>query len=286
MKALVRRDGALHLDDLPWPAAGPGETLVRVAVAGVCRTDLQAAAGRLPVREPRVLGHEFSGTVDGARVAVDPVLPCGGCARCLKGRLCSRPQLLGIHRDGAFAEAVVVPTSAVHPLPEGLSFEAGAYAEPVAAALAVPRAGLSGQILVHGEGRVARLVERVLAAEGLRAAAGLGPYPDDAFDVTVETDPAGLNEVLRVTRAGGRVILKSRPAEEVAFDFALAVRKEITLTGAAYAPFPEALALLASGRLDLSDLIGPTLPLEDFTRLRSDESLKTFLTPLEVPAVL
>lgn len=286
MKALVRRDGALHLDDLPWPAAGTGETLVRVAVAGVCRTDVRAARGRLRVREPRVLGHEFSGTVDGARVAVNPVLPCGACPRCREGLLCSRPEMLGLHRDGAFAEAVVVPSPAVHPLPAGLSFEAGAYAEPVAAALAVPRARPSGRILVHGEGRVARLVERVLAAEGLRATAGIGPFPDDAFDVTVETDPAALGEVLRVTRPGGRVVLKSRPAEEVAFDLALAVRKELTLTGAAYAPFPEALALLASGRLDLSDLIGPTLPLEAFPSLGDDESLKTFLTPLGAPALL
>jgi len=134
---------------------------------------------------------------------------------------------------------------------------------------------------------VARLVERVLRARGARdVRVGTGPFPDDAFDAVVETEPGALGEVLRVARPGGRITLKSRPAAAVPFDLALAVRKELVLEGAAYAPFPEALALLASGRLDLSGLIGPTLPLEAFASLADDESLKTFLTPVQVAAAL
>lgn len=282
MRALVREHGEVRLRQAPLPVPSPGEVLVRVEVAGVCRTDLQAACGLLPVREPRILGHEFAGTLDGVPVAVNPILPCGACLRCAAGGLCSRPDMLGVHRDGAFAEAVAVPASAVHPLPAGLSFEAGAYAEPVAAALAVLRAGPrpAERGLVAGAGRVARLVERVLHAHGFRALrTGAGPWPEDAFDFAVETDPGRLNEVLRAVRPGGRVVLKSRPAGPLPFDLALAVRKELVLAGAAYAPFPEALDFLASGKLELDGLLGPLLPLEAFASLADDETLKTFLCP-------
>ena len=290
MRALVRENGAVRLRTRPVPVPGPGEVLVRVDVAGVCRTDVQAARGLLALREPRILGHEFAGTLDGRPVAVNPVLPCGACPRCTTGALCSRPDLLGVHRDGAFAEAVAVPASAVHPLPDGLPFEVGAYAEPVAAALAVPRAGLRPRDAgwVFGDGRIARLVERVLVAQGFRdVRRGAGPLPDDSVDFAVETDPAGLPAVLRAVRPGGRVILKSRPAAPVPLDLALAVRKEIVLAGAAYAPFPEALALLASGRLDLDGLLGPVMPLEAFLSLDDGEAVKSFLAPrLRVPAPL
>lgn len=286
MRALVREQGGVRLRHLPLPVPGPGEVRVRVELAGVCRTDLQAARGLLPVREPRILGHEFAGTLDGLPVAVNPLLPCGACVRCAAGALCSRPGLLGIHRDGAFAEAVAVPASCVHPMPAGLSFEAGAYAEPVAAALAVLQAGprTRERGLVAGGGRIARLVERVLRAHGFRSLeTGAGPFPEDAFDFAVETDPAALAEVLRAVRPGGRVVLKSRPSGPVPFDLALAVRKELVLAGAAWAPFPEALAFLASGKLDLEGLLGPALPLESFATLTDDESLKTFLRPVSVP---
>lgn len=288
MRALVREDGAVRLRTRPVPVPGPGEVLVQVDVAGVCRTDVQAARGLLAVREPRILGHEFAGTLDGRPVAVNPVLPCGACPRCAEGAPCPRPEMLGVHRDGAFAEAVAVPASAVHPLPPGLAPEAGAYAEPVAAALAVLRAGLrpSEAGWVAGEGRIARLVERVLVAHGFRRVRrGAGPMPDDAFDFAVETDPTALAPVLRAVRPGGRVVLKSRPAAPVALDLALAVRKEIVLAGVAYAPFPDALALLASGRLDLDGLLGPVLPLDAFPTLDDGEAVKSFLAPrLRVPA--
>ena len=106
---------------------------VRVAFAGVCRTDLFVADGRLPSRDPVVLGHELSGVVDeagpasgfaaGERVTVDPLLPCGRCAACQDAgaratrAACRAPEMLGVARHGAFADRLVVPASALHRVP-------------------------------------------------------------------------------------------------------------------------------------------------------------------------
>jgi len=88
---------------------------------------------------------------------------------------------------------------------------------------------------------------------------------------------------MRAVRPGGRIVLKSRPAGPVPIDVALAVRKEITLEAVAYAPFQEALELLAQRRIDLSDLLGPVRPLEAFLAMAAseapDEEVKVFLSP-------
>src|SRR5262245_47111814 len=122
MTALVRHGSWVGLRALPRPCPQDGEVVVRVVVAGICRTDLHVAQGRLAAADPVVLGHEFAGVVEevgpgaggvkpGDRVAVMPMLPCGLCAACSSGDelVCLEPTLLGVDRDGAFAELVAVP---------------------------------------------------------------------------------------------------------------------------------------------------------------------------------
>src|SRR5204863_1777314 len=71
MRAVVRRGSAVALERLPVPElVGPDDVRVRVAVAGLCRTDLLVAAGKLPSADPVVLGHEFAGTIDALGPAV------------------------------------------------------------------------------------------------------------------------------------------------------------------------------------------------------------------------
>jgi threonine dehydrogenase-like Zn-dependent dehydrogenase len=274
MKAIVKQGADVRLRAVSRPAAGLTEVVVRVRAAGLCRTDLFVARGLLPSADPVILGHEFSGAVDGTRVAVMPVLPSGA--------------MLGVDRDGAFAEFVAVPESAVHALPAAVPDLAGAYAEPVAASLAVLKTGIrpDERGLVYGSNRIARLTGRVLRARGFAlVTAGPGPLPENGFDFIVETcpTPEAFDEMIRAVRPGGRIVLKSRPHARVPIDLAAAVRKEISFHAAAYAPFDEALDLLASGRLDLSDLLGPIRPLEDFERVfaeaGSGESVKTFFAP-------
>lgn len=300
MKALVRDESVLELRDVPKPAPKPGEVLIRVAAAAVCRTDVLAAQGRIPTRRPVILGHEFSGTVEisrhpgvaeGARVAVMPVIPCGRCPLCRERRAewCPRRELMGVDRDGAFAEYAAVPASAVWELADGVSFELAAYAEPVAASLAVLKGGMtpSERGVLYGDNRISRLNERVLKAHGRADLTVHDPsrgraLKENSFDYAVESlaTPEALEELVGAVRPGGVIVLRSRWTARLSLPLARAVEKEIRFQAVHYGSFLEAVSLVSSDRLGLRDLISPPRPLEDYARVLADsgEKLKPFFT--------
>ncbi len=296
MKAIVK-GSTLALRDVAAQAPGPGEVRVRVAYAGVCRTDLYVADDRLAAPLPRILGHELSGTTMdpapgiavGARVTVRPYLRCERCAGCSlpapenageERAPCSAPARLGIERDGAFAEELVVPASMLLPLPDALSLRTAAFVEPVAAALAVLRAPLSpgGRGLVPGEHRIAELTRRVLALHGWNVEAA----SDGDVDFGVETSHAVIGDLIRRIRPRGVLVLKSRPFEPVAMDVGLLVAKEIQVAAVHYGSFASAIALLAEQRLEVADLFGPERALEDwhatFAEARREHAKKQLFT--------
>ncbi|HTE19952.1 MAG TPA: alcohol dehydrogenase catalytic domain-containing protein, partial [Armatimonadota bacterium] len=284
-----------------------GDVVVRIVVAGICRTDVYAAEGRIPVREPVVLGHEFAGVVEavapgvaavrlGDRVTAMPWVPCGECRECRSaggpGTRCLRSRMLGVDRDGAFAEHVVVPAETLYRLPDSVSFTSGAYVEPVAASLAVLNAGLRAGTrgLVYGRNRIALLTLRVLAAHGVTNVALVdapeaADLPDGEYDWAVETvaTAESLRALVRGVRPGGKVVLKSRPCRPVELDVRAAVLKELTLHAVNYGSFHDAIALLAERRIDVTDLLGPVYPLEQweqaFAESASSEKTKRFLAP-------
>lgn len=304
MRAVVLDGRGVGLRRVPVPAlARPDDVRVRVSVAGLCRTDLLVAAGKLPAATPLVLGHEFAGVVDavgpkvrgissGERVAVNPVFGCGRCRVCAADPInCPHRTMLGTDRDGAFAEFVVVPSASVFPVPPHVPDLVAAYAEPVAAALAVFNAGLDRHShgLIHGGNRFARLVEFVLRDAGFRSLTCFDPAEGsrleaDAFDFAVETglDEPTLNELIRVARPSGTLVLKSRQAARIEVDFSAAVRKQLTIRAVNYGSFQKAVGLLAEDRLNLSDLFGPTYPLEQWAEAfaaAGSEATKVFLAP-------
>jgi L-iditol 2-dehydrogenase len=142
---LMRRDD---------PVVEAGDLLLRVKAATICGTDIRVLRGRKTagIRYPSIIGHEFSGEVVqtngpngfavGSRVAVCPAIPCGHCPQCLRGRenLCPELQAIGYQLDGAFAEYIRIPASAVtlgnvHLLPDHVSHEEAALMEPLACVL-------------------------------------------------------------------------------------------------------------------------------------------------------
>jgi 2-desacetyl-2-hydroxyethyl bacteriochlorophyllide A dehydrogenase len=133
--------GRLQYHDVPDPASGPDEVVVRVRVCGLNRLDLWFEEGNLPIQVPlpRIPGCELSGEIlalgqnvtgwsKGERVAVQSNLFCGECEFCKQGResLCLRGELLGIQRDGGFAEQVAVPARALVRLPDKVDFTTAA----------------------------------------------------------------------------------------------------------------------------------------------------------------
>ncbi|MHC4914643.1 MAG: zinc-dependent alcohol dehydrogenase [Planctomycetota bacterium] len=142
--AVVEKPGTLAVRDLPDPAPGRGEVLVRVEYASICGSDHHAYLGDFGERVtfPAVLGHEFCGTVEalgegatgveaGARVVVDPVIHCGRCPACREGKLssCRELKLLGIDLPGGFGEMVAAPAGAVFAVPEQLPSRLGPMVE-------------------------------------------------------------------------------------------------------------------------------------------------------------
>jgi len=128
MQALVkaRSEPGLWLQEVPEPVPGPSDVLVRVLRTGICGTDLHIYAwdawARATIRPPLVIGHEFAGEVVAVGANVDSVRPgelvsgeghlvCGRCRHCMAGRrhLCANTVGIGVQRDGAFAEYIVVP---------------------------------------------------------------------------------------------------------------------------------------------------------------------------------
>jgi (R,R)-butanediol dehydrogenase/meso-butanediol dehydrogenase/diacetyl reductase/L-iditol 2-dehydrogenase len=167
--------------NVPTPKAG--EAVIRIRASALCGSDLHIFRAKHPsVPLPATVGHEFAGDIAavgagvanlavGQRVTVEPCEACGLCDACRRGEYGSCDQLTFIYRrgDGAMADYITVKAATVYPLPEGMSYEAGALVEPLAvAAHAVRRADvkLGETVLVIGAGAIGLLVAALCRRSG------------------------------------------------------------------------------------------------------------------------
>ena len=133
--------GQFELREVPDPKPAPGEVVVQVQACGLNHLDLWLEQGELPVpiQLPRTPGGEIAGRVieastdvavwkTGDEVAVQSNLFCGQCEYCRRGEesMCLQPVMLGVQRDGGFAEKVSVPQRALVRLPRGVDFQTSA----------------------------------------------------------------------------------------------------------------------------------------------------------------
>jgi 2-desacetyl-2-hydroxyethyl bacteriochlorophyllide A dehydrogenase len=185
--AVLRGPRALTLESQPALTPGAGEAVVRVTSAGLCGTDYRIWTGDRVVAYPRVMGHEFIGTVlavgagvdalgVGARVAVEPNYSCGRCPLCREGNwnLCLSRTAVGIDVDGGFAEQARVPARSCRVAPAGISEDALLLTEPLAVVVrAVRRAGAEAgeTAAVLGIGSLGLLAVQVLKAGGVKVLA-------------------------------------------------------------------------------------------------------------------
>jgi L-gulonate 5-dehydrogenase len=289
----------LQLRDVERTPPAAGEVEVRVGAAGLCAGDLYIYLGKNPyVTYPRVGGHEIAGVVSalgsgvtgvsiGERVVVDPFIGCGRCYACRVGKrnCCANLSIIGVHRDGGFAEAVRAPAGNLHRIPEGMSDFEASFAEPVAIGVQACRRGeivAGDRVLVLGAGPIGLAIVEVARAYGaetfitdvkperLETAQSLGAIPLStetlAQDVLRLTNGEGMPVVIEATgvaavmeqtidlvAAGGRIVIVGlvKQGTPVRFPGLDLTRKEVTLHGsrASVDCFPESLRLLASGAI-------------------------------------
>lgn len=288
MKALrktAKGPGHVAVVDVPEPLPQKDQVRIRVACAGICGTDLHIFHGDFAkVRPPVTLGHEVAGTVDvvgegvttwrpGDRVTVESEAhTCGRCPMCRSGRanLCAERLALGYGVDGGFADALVVRQSALHRLPDGVSFQEGALSEPLTVAVHAvsERSGMtSGDwVLITGPGPIGLLVLQVVMATGghgivtgtardedrLQLAEKLGAaatvrvdredLPSRVAQITEDRGvasafecsgvAAAIDDCLRCVSSGGEIIQVGLYGRPVSIDMDQAAMREIVLKGA------------------------------------------------------
>ncbi|NSW78940.1 MAG: galactitol-1-phosphate 5-dehydrogenase [Chthonomonadetes bacterium] len=283
MNALVLHAvGDLRYEQVPTPQPGAGEVLVRVAYCGVCGSDIPRIFVKGTYRFPLICGHEFAGVVErcgegvqrvspGDRVTVFPLLWCGRCSACERGRYaqCEHYDYLGSRRDGAFAEYVVAPERNLLKVPDGVSLQEAAMTEPAAVAYhALRRAGgvAPGEtVAIFGAGPIGLMVAqwaRVMGAsqialfdvvdEKIALAQRLGfthAYHSHRAEEIIASltqgkgahvcvEAAGVPQTLlqacACARSGGRVVLLGNPAGDATVPTGLwsqLMRREVNLFG-------------------------------------------------------
>lgn len=224
LSVVVEKPFELALCERPMPQPQAGEVRVRVHYAGICGSDLHIFHGKNPfVAYPRIIGHEFVGQIEalgegvgadrlGQTVVVDPVISCGQCHACRIGRqnVCSKLQVIGVHRDGGFSEYVCAPEKNAHVIPAGLSLPSASVIEPFAVAANVThRTGVlpSDVALIYGAGPVGlnllQVLKRVYGIkayitdhldERLALARSCGAAEDEAINTSREPLPEALRQ--------------------------------------------------------------------------------------------
>ncbi len=205
------RPRSFAVREVPRPAAGPGEVVVDVDLAGVCGTDHHLHEGGFFAAFPLTPGHESTGTVrevgagvehlaPGQRVAVDNASACGRCPECSRGNhlFCTEFRSLGVNAPGGFAHSLVSPAFKVYPA-DDLPADVAVFAEPLACAvhgMDVLALRPGADVLVVGAGTTGLLLTQLLLHGGAGRVTVAAPTP---FKLEL-AESYGVDRVVQVTR--------------------------------------------------------------------------------------
>jgi L-iditol 2-dehydrogenase len=218
MKALVKiakGEGLVELRDVPTPSLPDDHVMIEVKAAGVCGTDVHIFHDEFPYYPPVILGHEFSGEVVetganvkgweiGERVVGEPhTKACGFCADCRMGNLhlCVHRRSIGWGIDGSFAPFLAMPAYLLHRIPDALSLDEAALAEPVAVAtravLLRSKVEPGDTVVVHGPGPIGLLAAMMAKAGGASQVILFGMGADAQLRLPVAKQ-VGVDHVINV----------------------------------------------------------------------------------------
>lgn len=183
MKACVLHAvGDLRCEEVPAPSVRKGEVLIKIKASGVCGSDIPRVFDKGTYHFPTIPGHEFAGQIIeagegvdsaliGKKAAVFPLLPCMKCECCQIGEYaaCTDYNYYGSRCDGAFAEYISVPVWNLVMVPDVLSYEEAAMAEPAAVAIhALRQAGIEigDNVVIFGAGPIGLMLAQWAQAWG------------------------------------------------------------------------------------------------------------------------
>jgi propanol-preferring alcohol dehydrogenase len=318
MKAvrLVKPGQPLELQEVPMPSPGAHDVLVRVKAAGICHSDAHYRAGISSVEPlPKTLGHEVAGVVEqvgnavqalrvGDRVCLHYLATCGDCEWCRAGseQFCRAAQMIGKHRDGGYAEFILMPARSLFKLPDEIPFAQGAIMMCSSAtslhALRKARLQRGESVAVFGVGGLGISAIQLAKALGagavfavdinphkLKLASSLGAIPINATeanpvtaiqeltsgkgaDVSLELIglPLTMQQSVRVLAIKGRAALVGITEKSFPLSpYHEVINKEAEVIGVSdhlATELPELLDLARRRQLDLSNVVTRTVPLE------------------------
>jgi threonine 3-dehydrogenase len=273
----------LELIDAPEPTTGPDEVKIKVWRAGLCGTDLHLEGwddwAAATVKPPLIIGHEFFGEVVdigpgvtsvqvGQHVSGEGHVVCGECRNCRAGRrhLCIRTSSVGVNRNGAFADYVVIPAANVWVQPDDMDPDVGAIFDPFGnathTALSFPIAG--EDVLVTGAGPIGVMGAAIAKHVGARyvVVTDVSDYRLDlarsagadrvvnvtreriadaqhdlgmreGFDIALEMsgNPSAVGELIDNMNHGGRIAMLGLPGDPFAIDWGRVITHMLTIKG-------------------------------------------------------
>jgi len=284
MRALVKAEAApgIEMREVPVPSPGPGEVLVKLEKTAICGTDLHIYQwdewSQRTIRPPLVIGHEFVGRIteigvgvsgyeEGQRVSAEGHVVCGVCRNCRAGKphLCPHTEGIGVHRDGGFAEYVIVPASNLWPIPDEIPSELAAFFDPFGnAAHCALQFDLVGEdVLITGAGPIGIIAAGIAKHVGarhivisdindyrLQLAADMGATRTinvrnerlldileeldiDGFDIGMEMsgNPQAFNDLLKAMYNGGKVALLGLLPSDTRIDWDQVIFKGLEMHG-------------------------------------------------------
>ena len=311
---IISQPGEVKVAEREFPVPGRGEVLLKMKYVGFCGSDLSTYLGKNPmVQYPRVPGHEISGEVAGTGEdvpeGIEPGLPatvvpytnCGQCPSCRRGRVhaCQFNQTLGVQRDGAMQEYLVVPWQKMLIAPKLNDMEL-AMVEPLTVGFhAIERARVSqsdtvmilgcGMIgagaIVGAAARGATVIavdiddHKLLLAKTLGARFLINSTTSDLHhmlaeltggdgpDVVVEAagNPVTYRAAIEEVAFTGRVVCIGYAVQEVSFATKLFVQKELDILGSRNATaddFRAVISYMEKGRFPLEEMITRQVRLE------------------------
>lgn len=315
MRAIyLEAPGKIGVKEIKNPDRKPGEALIQVKSIGICGSDIGAYRGSNPlVTYPRVIGHEIAGEVIdieenskgikvGDKVIIDPYIYCGKCYPCSLNRTncCEDLKVLGVHIDGGMTELFSHPVKLLNKVPNNISWEQVAVAEPLTISLhAIHRTKVQKgeHVAIIGAGPIGLLAALAAIAydavpilidivdERLEFANKLGikyiinsreeNAEETIKDITkgrmaeVVIEASGANIAIRnsidYVAYAGRIAFTGWPKVDTTLPTGIFTKKELDIRGSrtSAGEFQEALKLISEGIIDVKPIISKVVKLDE-----------------------